>query len=855
MSRSGVRIVGATRDEWTFGALLRRYRRAVGLSQEALAERAGLSTQAISALERGVRQAPYHDTVRALCAALDLGSADRTALEATIARHRGPATTLAATPDASAVPGLPTSLDALLGRDDAVAALAAALGAGERLITLTGPGGVGKTRLAVAVAAQFVAGTVCFVSLASLRDPGLVASAIAEALGLRETGESEWAAVVRAALADRHLLLVLDNFEHLMPAASLLAELLVACPHVVILATSRAPLHLRGERPYAVAPLTTPEPDRLPALATLARVPAVALFVRQARAAVPGFALSAANATAVAAICRRLDGLPLALELAAARVRLLTPAALLARLSPTLPLLTGGARDLPERHQTLRATLNWSHDLLRPGEQAIFRRLAVCAGGCTLEAAAVICGAGEPLAVELLDWLGALLDQGLVQRTIVLEAPEEEPRFTMLETVREYGLECLAREPSGPGESAATLRRHAAYYLGLAEEAEPHLTGAGQAPWLARLAREHDNLRAALEWSLGAEGDVGTALRLAAAIWRFWLTRGYAGEGRRWLGRALAAAPEAAATAPARAKALAAVGALAHSQGDYASSAALTEESLVLWRVLGDQVGIAGALGTLAMVHKSRGDHAAAMRLFEEALARWRALGQDLKVSMTLNNLGATAYDLGDFARFEGYIAESLVIKRALGDGPGIAIALFNLGEAARSQGRLAQSRELLAESLLHFRELRSTPRIAHVLHSLGVVAQGQGDGVAASAALAEGLATFRALGDRGGLALCLEGWALVASGRGEDRQAARLFGVADALRADLGFPVAPVDRADHERAVAGVKARLTTGAFAAAWTAARALPLDDVVDEILRDAAEPAPAPGVTRPPAQLRS
>jgi len=838
--------VGATGGQEDFGALLRRYRRAVGLSQEALAERAGLTAQAISALERGVRLAPYRDTVRMLGDALGLDPAERAAFEASVARRRGPATTLA--PTAPPVteqrwPGLPIPPDPLLGRDEAVAALADLLIGGARLITLTGPGGVGKTRLGLAtaraVATHFADGAVCFVPLASLRDHRLVPSAIVGALGLREAAGDGPLEALRVHLADRLLLLVLDNFEHVAPAAPLLAEFLAACPRLAILATSRAPLHLQGERRYTVPPLVTPDPATLPTLDALARSPAVALFVRQGQAAVPGFALSEANATTIAAICRRLDGLPLAIELAAARVRTLSPAALLTRLAQALPLLTGGARDLPERHQALRATLDWSHDLLHQGEQVVFRRLAVFAGGCTLEAAAV-CGTGEPLAVELLDWLGALLDQHLIQRTIPPDDEEDEPRFTMLETVREYALERLAREPAGQGEADATRRRHAAYYLALGEEAEPHLAGERQMPWLARLAREHDNLRAALDWSLGEGSEPLAALRLAAAIWRFWLTRGYADEGRRWLGRALAAAPAVEATASVRAKALAAAGALAHSQGDYAGAAASTEESLILWRALEDRVGIAGALGTLAMVHKSRGDYAGATRLFEEALARWRALGQDLKVSMTLNNLGATAYDQGDFARFEGYVAESLIIKRTLGEQQGIAIALFNLGEGARSRGDFARARTLLAESLAYFRAQGSTPRIAHVLHSLGVVAQGQGDEQAAHAALTESLALFRALGDRSGIALCLEGWALTASARGEDPRAARLFGAADSLRSALGFPVAPVDRADHERAVADVKARMVPAIFAAAWDVGRALPLETMVDEALRDAGGP---------------
>ncbi|MDQ3412689.1 MAG: protein kinase, partial [Chloroflexota bacterium] len=464
---------------------------------------------------------------------------------------------------------------------------------GVRLLTLTGPGGVGKTRLALlaatGLAGEFADGA-AFVALASVRDPGLVASAIAQSLGVRERRDTSSIDVVRIHLQSRGLLLVLDNFEHLLGAATLLGSLLADCSGVTALVTSRAVLRLYGEHDYLVPPLAAPNPTMLPALDQVARSPAVRLFVDRARAARSDFALTADNAPAVAAICDRLDGLPLAIELAAARSTVFPPAALLCRLGRRLPLLVDGPRDQPERHRALRDTFAWSYDLLAPDEQMLFRRLAVCAGGFTLDAVAIAERASEAPSGRSgardasVGLVSSLVGQSLLQRVHQPGREDEAPRFMMLETLREFGLEQL----EASGEATETRRAHAAWYLELAETAAPLLVGSAQALWLDRLELEHDNVRSALRWSI-ARDDTGIALRLGASLWRFWSIRGYLSEGRRWLEQVLDLSP--AALSPARAAALVGAGTLAEYQGAYAAAAALHQAALALHRALGDRPG------------------------------------------------------------------------------------------------------------------------------------------------------------------------------------------------------------------------------------------------------------------------
>ncbi|HUG17114.1 MAG TPA: tetratricopeptide repeat protein, partial [Thermomicrobiales bacterium] len=540
-----------------------------------------------------------------------------------------------------------------------------------RLATLTGPGGMGKTRLALHAAAEVVDtfdDGVFFVALATVTDPDLVAPTIANTLGVRESGGQSLLQTLREYLAGKHMLLVLDNFEQITPAAPLVAELLAYCPRLKILVTSRVRLNLRGEREYPLPPLGLPAPGAAPDVEQALECPAIQLFVARASAASPAFALTESNVADVVDICRRLDGWPLAIELAAARSRLLNPRAMLSRLGRRLDLLTGGQRDLPDRHQTLRGTIDWSYDLLTPGQRALFRRLSVFSGGWSLEAAESVAGDGS---FDTLDDLTSLIDHSLARRTEASD--EDEPRFGMLESIAAYGTEQLEAH----GETREYRERHARCFTDLAQEASRFLDRAGQDRWLDQLDLEHDNLREALRWQ--EENDALEGLKLGALLWPFWLSRGYLTEGRAHLDTLLAL-PGARAASVERAMALAGAAMLAQRQDDYQAATGLSEQALALFDTLGEQRGKATPLVCLGTVAYKQGDFARAASLFEQCLAVARETGDEQNVILAIRNLGLVALMRGDIEQATGMLEESLTLARRRGDRSSVAAAQGNLG-------------------------------------------------------------------------------------------------------------------------------------------------------------------------------
>jgi predicted ATPase/class 3 adenylate cyclase len=777
---------------------------------------------------------------------------------------------------------LPMQPTPLIGREQEVATVCALLRGPEvRLVTLTGPAGVGKTRLGLQVAAELAdqfADGVFLVALAPVNDPDLVVSALSQALGVIEMGTQPPLTLLKGALKDKHLLLLLDNFEQVVEAALVVAELLAACPRLKVLVTSRVVLHVRAEREYAVPPLSIPNLKRLPELAALSQYEAVALFIERALAIKPDFQVTNANAPAVAGICARLDGLPLAIELAAARVKYFPPQSLLVRLEQGLAILAGGARDLPLRQQTLRGALAWSYDLLAPEEQALFRRLAVFVDGCTWEAAEQVCTAAGQLDGDILEGLASLVDKSLLRQE---EQAEGEARFRMLQVLREFGLEALA----SAGETEATREAHALYYLALVEEAEPHLRGAEQIRWFARLEQEHENLRAALLWLLegtrmeerAEEGrqQAEQSLRLCAALYWFWYVRGYVREGHTFLEQALATSLGVA--APVRARALFAAADLAISVGDLERAERQSEKSLALFRELGDKAGIAASIQLLGYLSRTKCHYARARSQLEEARALFQELGDPWKRGNCLTELARIDTTQGEYDRARMLLEESLGIYNALGDQQRIgwvlyllAYALFLsqtdperavvlaeqslalmreggswlfihsplnlLGELRLMQGKQEQARTLFEESLMIAEEHGEAYPHAASLIGLAQVEACQGNLTAARRLYQEGLALLRvwAEKDREWLAACLMGLAEVVAVHREPAEAARLWGTAEALRETIGAPIPPVYRADYEPAVAAARSQLSEEAFAAAWAEGKATSPEQVINEAL---------------------
>jgi predicted ATPase/class 3 adenylate cyclase len=708
-----------------------------------------------------------------------------------VPHHRPADTSLSASPAPFPV-NLPVLPSPLIGRDREVAEIRGILRQADvRLLTLLGSSGTGKTRLslqvAVELASEFEDG-VYFVPLAPVGSAGLVASAIAQALDIKETGDRPLLEALHAHLAQRHLLLILDNFEQLLEAAPLVGTLLAAAPGLKVLVTSHVGLGLAGEQIFPVPPLALPNPARLPPLDELTHYPSIALFLVRAQVVQPDFVLMAENAATVAELCVRLEGIPLAIELVAAHCDVFTPAEMLVQLSARLAAERARTGEALTHRQVLREALAWSYVLLGPDEQALLARMGVFAGGCTLEAASAVCNPDGDLAIDVRAGTTFLLSKNLLVQE---EWLSDEPRQVMLDMIHQFAQARLADR----GEAEGMRRSHAAYCLALAAQAEAGLTGAGQEHWLKRLEDDLHNMRAALQWS-SVQGDPSTAVQLAGSLWRFWYIHGHLTEGRRWLSQALAAgvAREPLMPVALRTKALTGASVLSFVQGDYTQARAFAEQNLDLFRALGDQRGIAN----------------------------------------TLSNLGAMAVEQGDYAAAKPLLTESLALRRALGDTWGIAAALNNLARVIEGEGEYAHAESLYTESLALFRDVADKSNIVNPTMNLGWMMLAQGHHERAQQYFKETLRLSQDLGYQESIASSLQGFAYLVAVAGRPIEAARLIGVVEAMYKQSDIRLSPIERARYTRTVEAIRAQLDDAAYMAAWAAGQTLEVDLAIGSVL---------------------
>ncbi len=843
----------------SLGHWMKQQRKTLDLTQELLAEQVGYALSTIRKIEAGVLR-PSREIAERLAECLEIAQTDQAdfvRLARTPLAEKPAASALAAASPRSTIPAQTTPL---IDREREVAAICQQITqAGVRLLTLYGPPGIGKTRLAIQ-AATVIRETgrmeVFFVTLAPISDPALVAPTIAQALGIGESSVASAIELLKTIIEERRIVLVLDNFEHVLPATPLIAELLAACSRLSVIVTSRAVLRLRGEHQFPVPSLRVPNLEFAPTWEAFEQYSAVALFVASARAVVPTFRLTAENAAFVGVICARLDGLPLAIELIAARVKLMSPQQLALRLGKRLSLLTSKEADRPTRHQTLRAAIDWSYSLLTVEEQQVFVRLSIFTGGCTLEAAEAV-ASDSAAGIDVADCIASLLDKSMLYH---IDDGTGEPRFAMLEMIHEYATERL----DALGEGILLHQRHATYFATLARTAAPQLQGAQQCAWFNCLERELDNLRAAIGWLAGENIDAG--LDLAANLLHFWHARGHIREGQGWLEDLLARGGR---DALVRARALAAAGLLAIQQGDHQRAIVLSEESLAVCRAHGYPQGTAAALYNLGSAALCLSEYDQALALYAESLALYQSLNNPLEAAQVLKNMGLVAKEQGDYACARRLIEESLRLRQAAGDARAVANSLINLSIVTYWQGDYADTLRLgheglaihrnhndamgaayaldivamaaykqhsyplaipwLEESVAIFRAVHDTIGLAMALTDLGYVLRAVGESERAMQVFCESIAIAQRLGEKRRLAFGLEGLAMLV----EPEWALTLLGAAAALREAIGAPLPPTEQAEHNQLLALVRSQLDPSICQVAWSSGATRPLVELIAEV----------------------